>query len=356
MRYININQIKDGMILGKTLYTSNGEVLLRASTEIKQEYVDRIKELDYTGIYIQDEETKDIEINEVISEELKISTVKNLKSVYMADSKKSKLSTMPIGAQNLKESMYKIVDDVLDNSDVMINIADMKSYDDVTFFHSVNVAVLALAIGLGMDFNRKDMDELAMAAILHDVGKKFISKEILLKKSAYTPEETKVYQTHPRLGYEFLKENFSMSAMAYIGVLQHHEKYDGSGYPDHRRGDEINKFAKILAVADTYDAMVSRTANQNPVLPSEAYEFIVGSSGIYFDPEVVKVFMNCVAAYPVGTKVQLSNGKSGIVAETYKGFATRPKIRVLNSDFINRYIDLKNDPEARNITIIGMEN
>lgn len=356
MRFMALKNICEGMVLGKTLYTSNGEILLRANTALKSDYIKRISDMQYTGIYIHDEASEGVAIDEIIAETLKIETIRSLKAVYQADAKKMRQVDFNMIVQPLRDNIDKIVDCILSGKNAVLNLINSKAYDDTAYFHCVNTAILSAAIATDMDFNQKEICDIAFTAVLHDIGKKFLPKEIMIKKEKYTEEEKKQLARHPQLGYDYLKEFFILPSLGYVGVLQHHEAYDGSGYPEGRKKDEINKFAKIIAVADAYDNLISIRPDKLPVLPSEAYEFIMGASGTYFDPEVVKCFMHRVAVYPVGTTVLLSNGQKAIVAENYIDFPIRPKLRVLNSSFVNRYLDMKEDIAAINVTIVGVEN
>jgi HD-GYP domain-containing protein (c-di-GMP phosphodiesterase class II) len=191
--------------------------------------------------------------------------------------------------------------------------------------------------------------------MLHDIGKKFTPIEILTKPGSLTTEELNTIKEHPSNGYHFIKKYFpTISATTYVGILQHHERYDGSGYPSGIKGEDITIFGRILAVCDVYDALVSDRPYHNAHLPSEALEFIQGGSGTMFDPNVVLVFSFKIAAYPLGTAVKLSNGEVGIVVENYEEFNTRPKVKILKNKVATHFLNLKSDYEARNITIIGI--
>ncbi|OYP31617.1 phosphohydrolase, partial [Lachnotalea glycerini] len=237
------------------------------------------------------------------------------------------------------------------------NMVDLKIYDDYTYYHSVNVAILSLIVGNALKFHRAMLIQLGMAAILHDIGKKFTPIEILSKPGMLTDEEFDIIKEHPTNGYHFIKRFFpSISSATYVGILQHHERYDGSGYPSGAQGEGISLLGRILAVCDVYDALVSDRPYHKAYLPSEALEFIQGGSGSMFDPAIVITFCYKVASYPLGTAVTLSNGEVGIVVENYEEFNTRPKVKIVKNNIVTHYIDLKSDYNARNITIVGIAN
>jgi len=140
-----------------------------------------------------------------------------------------------------------------------------------------------------------------------------------------------------------------------MGVLQHHERYDGSGYPEGISGKKITQFGRVIAIADVYDAMTSDRPYRVAMMPSEVMEYLMGGAGTLFDPDMVYLFTRKVAAYPLGTCVLLSNGLTAIVVENYEDCCTRPKVKVVCSyEAVPIYFDLKNDRRISNLTITGV--
>ena len=200
---------------------------------------------------------------------------------------------------------------------------------------------------------------LGLGAIMHDIGKVFIDKKILNKPGKLTVEEFNVIKKHSELGYEYIRERFSLPAMSSRAVVDHHEKYDGSGYPNGRKKDDISVFGRIIAVSDVYDALSSERYYRPAVNPSESMEYIMSGSGTLFDPKIVELFLRKIAPYPVGTMVRLSNNWIAIVVENYEAVCLRPKVRVVKQDDKNVTpfdISLCEDSKYYNITIEGVVN
>lgn len=354
MRYIDISLLEPGMILGKNLYNDNSQLLLGRGTTIRPEYIPKIIELGYSGLYIIDEQSKDIEIQEIISMDLRIDAVRKLKKAFIGtdtdDIKKNNESI-----KDVKAVVEDVVDNIIYNKELMINMVDLKTYSDYTYYHSVNVCVVAIAIGVALQLNKHRLYDLGMAAILHDIGKKFIALEILDKKGPLTDTEFMEIKKHPILGYEHIKHNYSLPTPVYVAILQHHEKFDGSGYPNKCKGGNISLFGRILLVADVYDALVSKRPYHNAYSPSDAIEYIMSNNGAMFDPFIVEAFLKKVAAYPVGTCVDLSNGIKALVIENFENANLRPLVRYTDESGQASYINLRDDVFARNITIIGIE-
>lgn len=342
MRYIVIEHIKDGMILGRTLYGEMGEILLREGSAIKSNYLEKIKQLGYFGLYVQDSYSEDIDVKSLISDDLKMRTVKAVKTMMnIKGENKKEIEKTFDELENLVES---IVSDISYNKDLMINMLDLKVANNYTFYHSVNVTVISLVIALSLNLSQKDLYNIGIASLLHDIGKIYTPNEILDKPGVLTSEEFDIIRKHPLDGYHYVKEKLLAHTKTYLGILQHHERFDGKGYPYGLKGKDISLFARIISIADVYDALTSDRTYRRRINPSEAMEYIMGGGGTMFDVEVVKEFAKIVAPYPVGTCVLLTNGIEGIVVENFADCCLRPKIKVFSKENISidpYYIDLK---------------
>lgn len=359
MRFVPAFCIRDGMTLGKTLYGPNGEVLLREGTYIKEAYIEKILQLGYSGAYIDDDLSQDIEVHEIISAELKNKTVNTVKNTFIQIERHG-IESAAKSLQDISELVERIFEDILSHKDFVVNMHDLKIFDDYTFFHSTNVTVLSVILGMAAGLDKKALLDLGMAALLHDLGKVFIPKEILNKVGPLSDDEFATMKEHPIKGYEHVKRVLSMSTRTYVGILQHHEKFDGGGYPDGKAGEEIALFGRIIAIADVYDALVSDRPYRKALLPSEAMEYLMGGGGGQFDYNLIKIFAQKIAPYPVGSYVYLSDGKEGLVVENYMECCLRPKIKVVKeaANMIDEpfYIDLQNDTSTLAITICGIGN
>lgn len=327
MRFVPTSCLKDGMINGKTLYGRNGEIMLHEKSVIKQSYISKIANLGYSGIYILDDISKDIEIVDIINDTLKIETVQKIKDIFVQVNREKSNDKNIYQIMKLAEN---IVDEILESKNTIFNLIDLRIYDEYTFYHSVNVAVLATIIGIGLNLDKKMLIELGISGLLHDIGKVFVNKGILTKNGKLTNSEFMSIKEHPTLGYKYLKKNYMLPIRSYRGILQHHEKYDGTGYPHGVRGKNISLFGRILIIADIYDALISDRPYRKGVLPSEAMEYIMGGGGTFFDIDIVRVFAKKIALYPAGTCVKLSNGTLGIVAENFENHNLRPNIKVIS--------------------------
>ena len=356
MRFVPTFCLREGMIVGQNLYNQNGSIIITKNTAVEQLYIDRIKKFGYSGIYIEDDISKDIRIKNVIDENLRMKAVQNVKKTFIESYNRDRIPDKCISES--KVLIENIVEDILNNKNLMVNVIDLKVYDDYTFYHSTNVATLSIVIGAAMDLKKKELYELGLGSLFHDIGKVFIQKEILNKKGKLTDEEYMKIKKHSSLGYKYLKSNSKIPIRSYEAALQHHERFDGNGYPNQITGEKIDLFGRIVAIADVYDALTSDRPYRKALLPSEAIEYIMANGGSMFDTEIIKVFVKKIAPYPVGMCVRLSNGMKGIVCKNYDDAIIRPRIRVFeneNNEKIKPFIaDLRNDKKYFSVTIVGI--
>lgn len=353
MRFVPTSCLRSGMQLGKTLYGKSGGKLLSAGVVLNELYISHINMLGYQGIYIEDDLSKDIEVANVISEDLHTETMNSVKKVFITAESTGKPA---ISEGEISQQVENIVDELIGNKGMMINMIDLKCFDNYTYLHSVNVAVLSIIIGIAFDMNKDLLIRLGLGALLHDIGKVFVDKDILNKKDRLTQEEFEEMKTHSKRGYSYLVGKFAFPITSNVAVLDHHEKFDGSGYPNCKKGNEISLFGRIITVADVYDALTSERPYRKALSPSESMEYMMGNSGTLFDPDIVNVFIKKIAPYPVGTMVELSNGYQGIIAENYESFCLRPLVRVVSRNNIPIApfeMNLKSDYKYLNVTISG---
>ena len=352
MRFVPTYCLREGMILGDNLYNNYGDLMLTKGTYLTQEYVRAIERLQYNGVYIEDDISKDIQIINIINDSVRAQTVKGIKDIFIHCEKGSPKVKTDIKAAKLQ--IEKIVDEIFSNKHLMVNMIDMKVFDDYTYYHSVNVAVLSIVLGVAMDMDRDELCHLGFAALLHDIGKVFINKDILNKGGKLTPSEFEEIKTHSLLGCNHIKKGYGVSNSSYMGILDHHEKYEGGGYPNNLKGDKISRYGRIIAVADVYDALTSDRPYRKALLPSDAMEYIMASTMSQFDPKIVEAFVRKIAPYPIGTCVRLSNGLTGIVVENYEDLCMRPRIRIFmeQGEEVEPYEIELADYQSLNITVV----
>lgn len=351
MRYVPSNCMRPGQQLAVNLSLDDSRVFLRNGVVLTESLIDRIKSIGFQGAYIDDDISKDLLSANIISEEIKVKAKKEIKSFFSNTENKNEASvSMNMG--KLKTVIEDMVDQIIRNRRMMVNIVDLRTFDDYTYSHSLNVALLSVVMGAALQLDTKSLRELAIAALIHDIGKVFINKTIVNKPQRLTIQEFAEMKMHSEKGYQYLRRYNRLSTLTMRGVLEHHEKYNGDGYPNGLAGDHISIYSRIICVADVYDALTSDRPYRGALIPSDAFEYIMSGYNTQYDPDIVKVFVQKVAPYPIGTCVVLSNGKTGIVIQNHEGFGLRPIIRIIEGDKPTQQIlDLNDGNDKLNITI-----
>jgi len=345
MRYVPMNLAEPGMALGQDVYDGNGQLLAARHLILDKEYIKALLNLGFPGLYVDDEFTEGIRIQQIVSPQVRREAIRGVRELFISNACDEDSAAEEA---RIKKLVLEVIEDILRNGDAMYNMLDLKVYDDYTYFHSVNVAVLSAMMGAQMCMTKQELTILTTAAMLHDIGKKFLSTELLNTPKLLDEKEKQELLDHPRLGCDFLKQHFHFPSMVCLSVLEHHEWYNGEGYPLHKKGDDISIYARIIKLADVFDAMCSKRPYHEPVQPADVVEYIMGRMGSEFDPNVVTVFLNRIVAYPVGCEVELSNGQHAIVVENFSDFILRPRIKIVETEKI---VNLMEDEDARNITI-----
>ncbi len=356
MRYIPSNCLQQGQKLAVDLLTNKNKILIRRGVPLTQSMIQRIRRLGFQGIYIDDNISKDIEVTSIISSELKHEVRRHMHSLFNSIEKNIK-ANMQTNINVLGKAIAGIVDRLLRNRNLIVNMVDLRSYDDYTYSHSINVSILSVLIGMELGMEKKTLNELALGAIIHDIGKVFVDKNIINKATKLTDAEFEEIKKHSVQGFNYICSNSNVSDNAKSAVLMHHEQYNGNGYPSNISGEDIHFFGRIVCVADVYDALVSDRPYRRAILPSDAMEYIMSGYSSMFDPKIVDAFIRKVAPYPVGTCVRLSTGDTGIVVKNFEYSCLRPKIRIIrNNKPTSEHIDLSHDRWAINVTIKEIVN
>ena len=338
MRYMTLKNIKVGMQMAKPLIDENGNILLKAGNQVSSAVLNRIQSMDVQGLYINDEISNGIEVEDLIRYNLKSDAFKALIS------------------KNIKQSIVlakEIVEDLRKSDSSQVNLIDIKNNKNFPQKHCVSVCIYSVIIGMAMKLNVEQLNNLAVAAMLHDIAKFDLPDKLLYKPAPLSPAEQKIMKELPKVSYEKLSLFTEISSQTRHAILLHHENEDGSGYPFGKKGNEIHLLAKIVHVANSFDSLISPTFKTPTSIP-DAVEYIMGAAGTIFNKEVVDAFVSKFALYPVGTQVKLSNGEVGIIASNEHN-NLRPVIRLLNEKLNYPLIDLSDNKSYLNVTILGIE-
>lgn len=334
MRLVSLSRCKEGTELAKSIFDSNGLVLLAEGYKLTDTAISRLRHLGIFAVYVKDKYSDGLIEDFSISHELKQRSLVEIKTSFTSLKSNLKL-TGRFNSKNLK-SFQNICDDVLSellsNKKTLSLMTSVQVYDNYLYNHSFNVMVYTLQLAINAGVLPKDLNELGISGLLHDVGKMVIPIEILNKPEKLTAEEFQLIQTHTSEGYEYLKKQHEIPVLASLCAFEHHEKIDGTGYPQGLKGKDIHPYAKIMAVADVFDAITSSRSYRPAMLPHKGFEILYSGAGTHFETELVKTFKKSVIMYPVGITVTLSTGETGFVIKNNANFPERPIIRVIEID------------------------
>ncbi len=221
----------------------------------------------------------------------------------------------------------EIIDEVLSDPQVMMNVQELHNMGDYLLKHSVNVCVLSLLMGVKKGYNDSQLKHLALGAILHDIGKtKVEGIDEARYREEYVDLELNRYKDHVHQGYEIIKKITDSSILAANVALTHHENFDGTGFPMGKKNESIHDFSRIVAIANEYDNLVYNRRGMDSLKHYEVVELIASRVYSWFDPEMVRIFRNSISPYPIGSGVELSDGRKGIVSRLNAKRPTRPVI------------------------------
>ena len=355
MIYVPTHFLKPGMVLAKDIsaYGSMFALLVQGQT-LNGTLIHRLIDAGIGGAYVESAIANDIDPVEILEPTYKKRVISDLKSIFDDCERTNTLSKHALN--HSMQIAEDLVMSILHQDVFLVDVVTIKDYDDYTYSHCVYVAMLSVLIGVQLKYNQKQLNELALCGLMHDIGKVDIPLEIINKPTRLTDAEFEEVKTHPLRSIERLRHNQNLTQRVFNGISCHHEKYDGTGYPFGLKGDKIHIYARILALADVYDALTSDRSYRRAWIPAEALEYMMAQSNIHFDHDLLQCFLRTVAAYPLGSVVSLSNGAVGIVIQNNPENTLRPKVRIIrNSADLKKgdEIDLLTDLRYLSVVVSG---
>ena len=240
-----------------------------------------------------------------------------------------------VSVKRAKRSVQTLVDLLLTDESTLLGLTTLRCHDVYTHNHSVNVCVLTLALGQRLGYSPDQLTLLGLSGLFHDLGKANIPPEVLNKSTEFTEEDWMIMRRHPVEGVKYLlrlKGINEMTIRIVKGIFEHHLNYDLSGYPKIQGEWDVSLFGRIISIVDCYDALTSsRVYNRTPYSPEKALKFLFGRRGRTFDAALIKIFINCIGIFPIGTVVLLTTGELAVVLrghpDTEKG--DRPRVKII---------------------------
>ncbi|MHB8172012.1 MAG: HD-GYP domain-containing protein [Thermincolia bacterium] len=331
MRKLSVEKLNSRMSLAKGIYTPDGRVLLPTGTLLQESFIQKLQQLNIKFVYITDNLLEKAQVKEVISDLAWIELQQATRELLNKVGKTTNYNFNPV-----KKALDNVIYEVISNREHLGNYHDWGQGDTLTN-HSVNVCILALMMGLRRGYNPKQLEQLAVGALFHDIGKALQNN---------FPQKTSL--DHTTEGFYILKECAEISLLSAHVAYQHHEYWNGNGLPRHLRGDNIHEYARMVAVANTYDLLV----REQELLPFAAINHLRTLAGNCLDPEMVGLFLSIVPSFPLGTTVQLSTNEKGVVVDIPLEYPGRPVVWLI--DCINQQARELRLAETPQVNVTGI--
>lgn len=362
---IGITELREGMILAEPIFDIGGKTLFSEGLKLNKTRIERILLLKTKILYIQVIPTANEKLK--LEANIKEDNVLSDKQLIFNDTREEAakivkytfnglMDSRSIKSDKITSIVENIIDAILKDDKVILNLSNLSLVDDYIFSHSVNVCVLSLIMGIYLGFNHQKLLSLGSGALIHDIGKILVPKSILNKPGKLTEDEYEIAKMHTVYGHKILRDKMGFPDEISMTALSHHERIDGNGYPNKLEKSEISKFAKIVGIADVFDAVTSDRAYCGKIDYYKAVEYLLKNSDTQFDSDIVNKFVTIIGYYPIGLYVQLNTGDIGMVITKNKLF---PVIKITvdsNGIKLNNYyeIDLHKNPSI-SIVYVNIE-
>ncbi|MCR5216975.1 MAG: HD domain-containing protein [Lachnospiraceae bacterium] len=335
-------ELNAGQIVAEDVFSVTGQLIVPAGTRLDEDTVHKIQMYNVSMVQVSDGEFTPTpavmmeEPHETYSQRIKKSLeFQQFKAAYLKNIEEFHGVINEIVEKNLpmnpKDLLAKTAYLLDTSSSSTLHVFDMlqnmREYDDTTYTHCINVAMINRVFGIWLGMSQSDVESLTLAGLLHDIGKLATPDYILNKPARLTEEEYALVKDHATAGYNYLK-NQAIDPRVKEAVLFHHERGDGSGYPYGLTQDQIPEFAKITAIADVYDAMTAKRVYREPICPFVALRYIEQDGFVKYDPKYLMTFMRNVVSTYINMTVQLSNGQIGDVIMINQHAPSRPLVKI----------------------------
>ncbi|NLX76523.1 MAG: HD-GYP domain-containing protein [Clostridiaceae bacterium] len=350
MRKVTLDELQPGMKLAQDIILEDGRFLLLKGFTLRKRYLDKIRLYDIPYVFVENEIQKIEHISEEIIYSETYHTIKNVMKAVREGAN--------VDVEAVKETVSEIVHSIMSNDNVFMNLTGIRDIDNYTYLHSVDVCIYSIITGKSMGLPLEVLNDLAMGAILHDIGKCKIPLNVLNKPAKLTDSEYELIKKHVDYGYDILSRTPGINEDVAKIALYHHEHWNGEGYPRGLKGEEIDYLSRIVAIADVYDALTANRVYRKRFMPHEAAEYIISNTGTQFDPQIQRIFIESIAIYPADIIVMLSTGEVARVVESKGPPSIRPKVMVITRKegppVLEPYvIDLAKSPEVSIVDIIS---
>jgi HD-GYP domain-containing protein (c-di-GMP phosphodiesterase class II) len=347
MKSIKVSELRPGMKFDKPVYVDGVNLLVPELVPLKQKEIDRLKKWNIQEV------TTEGEMMEASPSDSKAAF---FQEAFRTPGQQQVMRVYTELSKNLSEIFNQIKklakpdpDDINDIIDRMFKTMETHRGDMIQFIlygvqgesgfveNALNCAVLSIMVGTNLNYVQHQLVNLATAALLHDIGMLRLPEALVNKTGKLGKDELQTIRTHPVHSYKIITRELSYSEEIGIAALQHQERWDGGGYPRGLSGNDISLNARIIAIVDSFEAMVSKRPYRNSMIGYQAIRAILSDNGRRFDPDILKTFIRSMGIYPIGSIVLLSNSCIGRVVDTNSSSPMRPKVKIMIDEHGREY-------------------
>lgn len=345
MKSVNVEDLKGNEILAIPIVSDSGAVLIHADVVLREEFIEKIKLLDLKKVYVRDGDAGNRTIADILGKpesDKKKEPDRDSNRLYKVD--ETIENSSEVIKNVLEKHIYKhnedlkkvgaeaerIIDSVLSEPEVINNITEIRNVSTDMYTHCINVCSLSTIMALRLKMSEKQVRNISMGAILHDIGLRYIKVPYINTNEEYmSSKDAMEYKKHTIFGYSSIQEEEWLSDVTKEIILLHHERINGTGYPFQHNGDKLRTEVKLVSICDDFDSLISGIGNRKMKI-YEAIEYIRFNAGILYDTTIAAKLLESVAAFPVGIIVYTNEGERGIVVRQNRKFTDRPVIKMLN--------------------------
>ena len=326
MRRVQLSRVRPGMVLAKSIFFYDSHALATAEQVIDEAFIQQLSETGYSAIIVYDDRTLHPSIPEPLRESAQFMAYRVVRDTY-----RQAQAGVYLDIEKLVYVAEQLVQEVVSASTDRQFVAHQypSTFHEYVYEHMVRVATLAIAVGMQLGYDSQALRDLAIGGLLMDIGEMEIRQGILEKSDLLATDEVEEMRRHCYLGFHLVRSYAIVPLPSAAALLHHSERMNGSGYPQNLLGEDIHPFGRILAVCDTYDALITDHRYRNRYLPEQALGIIHAGAGALYDRSVVEAVASIVTPYPVGTMVELSDGRTACVVYVRRDAMTKPKVRIM---------------------------
>lgn len=287
MKKVAMDKLVAGMVLARSIFLADGRILVRKNVELSTSIIARLRDLRFPAAYV---DTTADEIKEPVSDLTRSDVIQSVARLDSAFRNGKGINFLACRAP-----LQIMISEIVENREISLNSTEIRSLNDSVYNHMVQVCIIAVKVGIQMGYDQLKLFELGLGVLFHDIGMTRIASDVLNRIGGLTSDEIAQIRTHPKTGYDLIKQSRELPDTAAEIAFQHHERYNGAGYPRRLSGINIHEYARIAAIADVFDAMTTEKPYRPAKSIGDALEYIKSQKGVEFDPQVADAFVIAIA-------------------------------------------------------------